>query len=277
MHGLGDNIYSRPFIQAAAIQNERKLIIETPWPELYNDLGVYTVPAKTSLRTQGKNVARGNYLLPPKGLRIVKSARLGYDMKRPIMESLQMSIRGNGEFKMNLPSFPCPVETEKPIIVTRPVTVRKEWEAPARNPLPEYIAACVDELRDHYYIVSIADLDPPNEVAIEPLPYADLTLHHGELSVEQMLGLVSSASGVIAGVGWIVPAVMAYKVPAFIILGGVGAYNSPEVITDPRVPHSITWAVPEKFCLCKDLMHNCDKEIIDLEQQFREWRFEQCI
>ena len=56
MWGLGDNIFSRPFVRAAARKYD--LYLETPWPELYADLDIKFVRGRRLLRTQQKNIAR---------------------------------------------------------------------------------------------------------------------------------------------------------------------------------------------------------------------------
>jgi hypothetical protein len=154
----------------------------------------------------------------------------------------------------------------------RPVTVRAEWANPARNPRPEYIAAIVAALRPHYHIVNVADIaDGVEWFAGEP-PYADTNYVHGELAVMDMLALLAHAALVIGGVGWIVPAALAARRPAFIVLGGQGGHNDPSKITDPRLDLSrIGFARPENFCPCTDMQHQCEKAIPDLMAQFSTW------
>ena len=94
----------------------------------------------------------------------------------------------------------------------------------------------------------------------------------GELSTMQALGLVARADVVVGGVGWIVPAALAAKRPAFIVLGGQGGHNGPHVILDDRVDSlRIGFATPDRYCLCADKQHNCAKEISDLSEQFEAW------
>ncbi len=65
MKGLGDNIYQRAFVQ----QIRRPVFLETPWPELYQDMPhVQCVRPSTKLRTQAKNIARqSRWARPPMG------------------------------------------------------------------------------------------------------------------------------------------------------------------------------------------------------------------
>jgi hypothetical protein len=77
---------------------------------------------------------------------------------------------------------------------------------------------------------------------------------------------------VIGGVGWIVPAGMALRSKTFVVLGGHGGHNAPEKVTDPRLDLSrIGFAMPEAFCQCTNMLHDCDKRIADPIGQFRRW------
>src|SRR5262245_62547368 len=77
MWGLGDNIYSRPFVPAAAAHYE--LHLETPWPELYADLDIKFVRAAGSkLRTQQKNMARQSIDLWSQRPRQIKAIKVRY-------------------------------------------------------------------------------------------------------------------------------------------------------------------------------------------------------
>ena len=101
------------------------------------------------------------------------------------------------------------------------------------------------------------------------LPPAHRYLVHGELAVRDLLALVRDADIVIGGGGWIVPAALALKVKTFVVLGGHGGHNAPEKITDPRLDLSrIGFAVPENFCQCTNMLHDCDKTIADPVGQF---------
>ncbi|MNR03245.1 hypothetical protein D3C85_1191310 [compost metagenome] len=101
------------------------------------------------------------------------------------------------------------------------------------------------------------------------MPPADVRYHKGELPVEQLLALVKGAAAVIGGIGWLVPAALAARVPAWVICGGQGGFNSPHQICPPG--STITFAVPDNFCRCKLKQHNCDKRISNYDQQLTAW------
>lgn len=262
MLGLGDNIYARAFVK-----KHQGAYLETPWPQLYSDIDVKCVRPCTQLRTQAKNVQRPAQWHKPFG---GGQLRIAYG-QMPIIHGLRQAFRCEpGAF--DLPDFgPSPVEGR--YVLVRPATVRAEWRADTRNPLPEYIASAAEEMRRRgWKVVSVADLEPGKEWALDPLPPADIQFHKGELPVEQLLALLQHADAVIGGIGWIVPAAIAAKVPAWIICGGQGGYNSPEHITDKCMDLSrITFAVPDRFCRCTMKQHNCDKRITDHDQRFAAW------
>ncbi|MDI3895854.1 hypothetical protein QK382_29785 [Pseudomonas aeruginosa] len=262
MQGLGDSVYIRAFLKKYP-----NCYVETPWPQLLNDLPVKCVRPTTQLRTQLRNIQREQEWHSPVG---GGQMRIHYG-QMPIVQGLRKAFRCEpAEF--DLPDFgPSPVEGR--YVLVRPATVRAEWRADTRNPLPEYIASAASEMRRRgWKVVSVADLEPGKEWAIDPLPPADIQFHKGELPVEQLLALLQHADAVIGGIGWIVPAAIAAKVPAWIICGGQGGYNSPEHITDKCMDLSrITFAVPDRFCRCTLKQHNCDKRITDHDQRFAAW------
>lgn len=264
MKGLGDNIYQRAFVKALP----KPLYLQTPWPELYEDLdGVICTRPRTTLRTQLKNIEKyENWKTEPHG-----NARLIQYSKENIIKGLTHSF-GVEPVEFDLPDFG-KVESTKPYAVVRPVTHRAEWMAQTRSPKPEYVAEAAQILRERgFCVVSVADLEDGKEWAEKPLPPADVTYHKGELNVKQLLALIQNASVVVGGVGWIVPAAIAYQTPAWIINGGNGGYNRKENITDPRMNLSkINFAEPDIFCKCTRPIHHCNKEISNHADKFTRW------
>ena len=278
MWGLGDNIFSRPFVRAAAAQYE--LWLDTPWPELYADLDIKFVRGTRRLRTQQKNIARQKidlwYPSPWPPLRELKINYTDIGVRSIIraMECRWAALKiAFDPALFALPDMgPSPITSDRPIAVIRPVTVRAEWRNEARNPRPEYIAAIAAELMATHTLIVVADLARGEEWHEGELPPAHRSFIRGELDVRDLLALVRDADIVIGGVGWIVPAGLALKVKTFVVLGGHGGHNAPEKITDPRLDLSqIGFATPEKFCKCTNMLHNCDKRIADPVGQFRCW------
>src|SRR5262245_47447830 len=216
MWGLGDNIYSRPFVRAAAAQYQ--LHLETPWPELYADLDIRFVRGVRQLRTQQKNMARQPSDIWSSSLP-ARQIQIGYPGLEwiGIIAALEqrwarLQIKFNPAL-FDLPNMgPSPIVSDKPIAVIRPVTVRTEWLNEARNPRPEYVNELAAELMTTHTVVVVTDLAPGEEWAVGDLPPAHHSFLYGELPVRELLALVRDADIVIGGVGWIVPATLALKV-----------------------------------------------------------------
>ena len=260
--GLGDNIYERAFIK----QLPKPVYLDTPWPEIHAGIeGVHFIRPQTNLRTQAKNIARHATWAMSPTRQPTRQIRYGAE---GIIQGMTASFGVMpGEF--DLPPLPPSPETG-PYVVVRPATVRQEWRADTRNPDPWNIALAAMEARNRgYKMISVADLEEGKEWAEHPLPPADFQYHKGELPVEQLLALVKGAAAVIGGIGWLVPAALAAKVPAWIICGGQGGFNSPEQICPAG--STITFAVPDNFCKCRLKTHNCDKRISNYDSKLADW------
>jgi hypothetical protein len=260
--GLGDNIYERAFVKMLP----KPVYLDTPWPEIYAGIdGVHFIRPQTNLRTQAKNIARHTTWTMPPTRQPTRQIRYGTEGIIPGMIASFGVMPG----EFDLPPLP-PSPVEGNYVVVRPATVRSEWRADTRNPDPAYIyqASLEAHLRG-YRVISVADLVEGVEWGIDPLPYSDVRYHHGELPVEQLLALVKGAAAVIGGIGWLVPAALAAKVPAWIICGGQGGFNSPKQICPDG--STITFAVPDNFCRCRLKTHNCDKRISNYDAKLTEW------
>ena len=265
MLGLGDNIYQRAFIK----QYSNKVYLSTPWPEIYADLpNVKCVLPQTKLRTHLKNIKKQASWESPAPTRNQVEIRYG-DLG--IVRGMARSFKF-WPANFDLPDFGR-VIADRPYALIRPVTVRKEWVAQSRNPAPEYVAECATVLREAgYLVVSVADLQEGAEWVVGELPESDIQYHQGELSVTQLMALVKNAAVVVGGVGWIVPAAIAYHTPAWIVMGGNGGFNAPGLITHPTMRlDSIEFVKPDNFCRCKVSVHSCDKRISNHANKFTQW------
>ena len=278
MLGLGDNIMQRPFVRAAAAR-EARVYLATPWPQLYQDLpNVFPVRTSTRLRTQAKSERgwAGGWHPKPGGGRSVRIA-YGRMTGESIQHEMEQSLPLQGApFVWDLPPLARPpvIDTGgRPIAVVRPVTEREEWLNSARNPKPQYIAEIAEALMETHFVVCVADLAPRAEWLVGPMPVCDLAFMHGELSSMAVLELIRKADLVVGGVGFLVPAALALRTPAFIVLGGQGAQNGPGRVVDARADASrLGWALPRSLCGCADRGHMCDKTIDGVLEQFGAWR-----
>lgn len=263
MLGLGDAIYSRAFIK----QLRGPVSYETPWPELVADLpNVQCCRPSTQLRTQRKNINRQSAWSSKSPYGTQLYIRYGSE---GILQGMQQAFRV-APGVMDLPPLPKSVAPRGPYVVVRPVTLRTEWMAASRNPEPEYVAlASAEAAQRGYTVISVADLEYGKEFIVGAAPPAHLEYHQGQLDVMQLLALVAGASAVIGGIGWIVPACIAAKVPAWIVCGGQGGFNAPELICPPGT--TVSFSVPDNFCRCKTKDHNCDKRISNHAEAFTRW------
>lgn len=265
MKGLGDNIYQRAFIKKMG-----KVWIDTPWPEIYEDLtNVNFVHTRTNLRTQSKNLdkqSKDRFSMFPGG----QTKRVHYGADN-IIKGLENAF-GFAPGDFDLPDFGDSI-IEGQYAVIRPVTIRKEWSAETRNPLPEYIEEAANILKETgIKIISVADIDGINEWIVGNEPYADIKYHNGELGIRELLSLIQNAALVVSPIGWAVPACIAAKTPAWIVCGGNGALNHPNHITHESMDLSnIDFILPDNYCMCASKAHNCDKKITGYRDKFRSY------
>ena len=278
MKGLGDNIYERAFVKALARNSGHSVYVETPWPELFDDLPVRFLYAGTNLRTQAANLAKqGADRWSTRPARFARAIRVSYGASclrnGSIVQAMEACFRVAPE-GWDLPAFP-PFVRDRPVALVRPVTERTEWHNSARNPLPEYVAQVAADLMRDYHVVSVADVAGGAEWLVGDPPPAHERFHAGELPVRELLGLVASAAVVVGGVGWIVPAAIAARTPAFVVHGGHGGHNARERITDARMDLShVAFAEPDHFCRCDQMRHPCAKTNSHLAQQWAAFRRE---
>ena len=268
MFGFGDSIYQRSFVR----QIPTTVYISTPWPEIYADLPhVRCIPSGTNLRTQKKNERKVQYTYTaaPSCEKKITINYSGKNMFTGMQDAWPQRFKLRS---LDLPNMGTPLMAGRYAII-RPCTVRKEWIAESRNPLPEYIEKAADELRNQgIYTICIADIDDENEWLIGNLPKCDRYYIRGELAMTQVMNLAQYATCIVSGVGFALPLAMAYKVPLLCILGGCLGYNGPEMTTHPEIDSSmVTFATPDKPCYCKVRDHKCSKEITGYEQQLTAW------
>ncbi len=269
MRGLGDNIYIKAFVQT--LSETHKMTVATPWPELFQGIdGIKLQKPHTTLRTQLKNISKMQNDIWSRETRFDKTLNVHYGAGTNIADDFKRIFGCDPTW--GLPSFEGP-KINKPYIVVRPATLRKEWFAASRNPNPEYINQVCLWLKDKYHIISVADFEDGQEWPEGELPYADEAYHKGELPMSELLGLCQGAAAVVGGVGWVVPFCVSANVPAFIIMGGCGEYNAPWKITNNTMDLSkMYFTMTDNFCMCKDMKHNCNKTNSNLEGDFNEWQ-----
>ena len=247
----------------------------TTYPQFFTDLGIRMYPFRTGIRSAQKNVDASMHLFfshqCPTPLIGVRYDPPDLHQGVSVFESMErLSGVRLKSIAMDLPDFG-PSHIPGDYIVARIATTRTDWISYSRNPLPEYIAQAVAMARaDGFKIVLVGDVVPGYEEALEPVPEADVVYLRGELNTDRLMALVAGAKGIIAPIGWVVPASLAFDVPLLAIVGGQLANNHPKVLTDTRLMRNrITWAMPDRPCPCGDVTHNCERTISDLADHYR--------
>lgn len=267
--GMGDNIYLRPAMRVLAQRHD--LFLETPWPEIYQDLPVRFIAPHPILRTQRKHVQRQNreWATKPPGCKLLRPR---ISLRPSIPVSLAHNLRiPSPAMVLDLPDYgPSPITADRPVAVFRPATVRTEWANPARNPDPRYLREAAAILRKlGYCIVTIADVSRREEWFHGDPPHADLKFHRGELSFTEVASLVRHADLAVGGVGFLLPLAVATGTPVVMIAGGNGGHNAPERLLAPWWDTSrVRWIFPDAYCRCTRMDHACLKEITDFPGQF---------
>jgi hypothetical protein len=277
MKGLGDGIFQRPFIRAES--ERRPVYLETPWPQLYSDLpNVFPVKVGTTLRTQAKNAAAQPVEVWHEAPSRADRVAMGYGTRElargSIFDALSAKLPLHGSpFVFDLPPGHVGTMGGNPYVVVRPVTVRREWHNPARNPDPSAVFKVAQWCQDAgFMVVLVADLKEGHEHAVGALPPHDVAYLGGELDVVELMALVRGAAAVIGGVGWIVPMAIAAGTPLFVVQGGQLGHNGPDKITDRRMNLTrVGWARPRYPCRCERMNHNCRKDPANLRGDFDEW------
>jgi hypothetical protein len=269
MFGLGDNVYQRAFLKNI----NKPVFLETSWPQFYKDIpSVELIKPDVKLRTQRKNVDRmpASIWTNKQRYAMGQSSQRIYYGDKGILEGMRRCFRVNPDL-IDLPDFG-PSLVDGKYAVIRPVTIRKEWQNEARAPKPEYIAEAMQILRDDgYKLVSVADLEEDKEWMVGQYPSADIEFHKGELMVEQLMSLCAHSQLMVGGVGWIVPVGVAYNIPTWVIGGGHGAFNAPDLVLPKHQKHKVSFVLPEKYCKCRDHFHKCNKVINNHVEKFTRW------
>jgi len=281
--GIGDNIYQRPFIKKLAEKHDT-IYLDTPIPQIYVDCGknIRYVRPSDSLRTQNKisdelpevlwtEVPHGTPRIKM-GYHFVNTAGKCHQKGDSVIECFDAQVPGADlprDFKLDVREAwikeaedtlsEIGYKSRKQMCIIRPCTVRKEWEVPNRNCKPEYIQLLIDNYKDKYTFISIADLEEGLEWTDGQLQGIDHTCHKGEFSWNAIMGLFKIADMVITPVGFALPLAAAVDVKCFVIFGG---YMEPEIVLDRRMGlENMAWVTPDPMCECRDPKHECNLEI----------------
>lgn len=270
MHGLGDNLHERAVIRQ--LMQRYDVTLESSWVSPFYDLidqGLKVVHKATTLRTQAKNAKREAGLFHKSVSQNTRKRRVWYAPNEVrSAKGVLAAMCQNCDVSYDKADFRLPVkpewveaarrvvQTDKPILVYRPLVERTEWNGcAARNPDHDAYAALFNSVRDKFHVVSIADLVPGVEWMVGHEIEPDQGFHAGELPFETLAGLFSISSLVFAAPGFAVILAQAVETPVCAIFGSYeasysfsgGARYSPYLGIDPIVP-------------CDDFKHDNTKD-----------------
>lgn len=293
MYGLGDTIYMRAVVAEAIKQNPAQLYsVMTPWPQIWLGLTA-TQRSGTTLRMQKRNEDASAHLYAPPPPRSSFNRRLhigygGEDFKgnRSMLDKLAQQIgvalpesvsvgwtvpeewkcRPNAEtICRDDPEATDAQRAEiasRPLAFVRPPTVRKEWEAPARNPDQAAFFAMVCSLMNTHHVVSVASIEEKKEWLVGEIP-AHTRFEHGELDFQNMMGLLAASDVALGGVGFLLPALQTVQTRGVILAGGALMGNGPTAVMDNRMDWTrVKMILPDEGeqCWCTQYRHNCKRK-----------------
>jgi SAM-dependent methyltransferase len=275
--GIGDNLHQRAVMHE--LMKAHEVWLHTCHFNLYHDLveaGLKLVMRPTSLHAQAKTILREQQQFAaaafppvPAGARPL---RIGYpkvliDQHGSILEAMFGCV---GLRMPERPDFSLPIRPQwrtrqrfdtggKPLMVHRPVVIRREWDGRSRNPDPRAYDELYRSIREQFFVVSVADLAPGREWIDGPRQEVDVELHAGELSFPELAVLFAEADFVFCNAGFAPVLAQAVGTPFVCVYGGresyrttqrVGAHLAPALPIDPIAP-----------CDCHSAQHACDKRI----------------
>jgi hypothetical protein len=241
--------------------------LESSWASLYHDLierGLHVIRRSVRLRTQQKNAVREldkftKTSPPPR----TPTIRISYNrpevIAAPSHTVLEAMCKITGCHYATA-DFSLPLRSEwlaavdlmleqwqpgKPLMIYRPLVMRPEWAGSGvRNANPAHYAELLAEIREQFFIVSVADLQPSQEWIVGPQLRADITLHKGELPFELLAALFHRADLVFTSSGFAAILAPAVGTPVVSVIGGyetaswhaAGGRLAPYLGIDPRVP-----------------------------------------
>jgi hypothetical protein len=281
--GIGDNLHQRAVMRE--LMRTHDVWLHTCHFNLYHDLieqGLKLVLRPTRLHAQAKTIAREASEFGAAKFPGVPSsathANIGYpktlvDQHGSILEAMFGCV---GLKMPEHPDFSLPVKPEwrkqlrerylskwntdgKPLMVLRPVTVRREWDGRSRNPDVGAYDELYRSICDRFFVVSIADLANEVEWIDGPQQNAQVKLHRGELIFEEMAALFAEADLIFCNAGFAPVLAQAVGTPVIVVYGGRESYR-----TTQRVGAHLAPTLPIDVinpCDCHNNKHQCDKRI----------------
>lgn len=289
MHGLGDSLHQRAVMRQ--LMQRYSVTLETSWPSVYDDLiaaGLKVTRRPIGLRTQTKNANRGSEAAKftardprvPVGAGMRISYGGGAVMKTESKTVLEAMCHATGtdyltaDYRLDIPdawtqalfatlgALPARA-ADNPWLVYRPLVARPEWRGSIiRNANPDAYAKLFQLIRDTFFVVSVADLEPGREwLAPGPqLRRPDITLHAGELTFETLAALFKHSDLVYTSSGFAAILGPAVGTSTISIVGGyesIGCHSSGARFA----PYLAIGPQAECGCWTSQCRQVCDKAI----------------
>lgn len=276
MHGLGDNIHQRAIMNK--LRPHYDIWLETSWPVIYHDMPDVKLLKKSSgLRTQTKNSDRENHRFSPPIGCYDRNLKIWYrpdDVRRH--GGVLSAMMNNCQVSPQEPDYDFPTlkewrlaahhiikawNTDKPILIYRPLIIRKEWGGcERRNPDIETYYELLKSIRDKFFVVSVADTVDGVEWIVSKDIEADIEFHHGELPIEILSALVEQAELTYNSPGFMSILSKSVGTPNICVFGGYENSKSFSAGSSPYLGID-----PINSCQCFSHTHSCDKRI-DIKQ-----------
>lgn len=285
MYGIGDCLHQRALV--VELMRHYHVYLETCHVWVHHDLlgpNLTLILRPTTLHMHKRNIVTEQRLHPgvyrdpreiPKGTRQFRIWYLKADIDRHGTMMAAQFAAAHVPLP-DLPDFSLPIKPEwrdrarnviqmlkgndqRPLMIHRPVVLRKEWDGKLRNPLPEVYDELYRHARVGYHVLSIASLVPNVEWVVGPEQQVDSKLHAGELEMWEMAAVFAQADVVFANAGMAPVLAQAVGTPCITVYGGresfrtsqaAGAHLAPSLGIDPINP-----------CDCHSHSHQCDKRV----------------
>lgn len=279
--GIGDAIHQRGVLRE--LMRDHDVWLQTCHYRVYEDLvarGLKLIFKDTRLHAQAKTIARERGLFPHAPSPPAAAPRFNLSYNKGEIDkhgSILEAMAGCVGVKARPLDFSLPVRPEwtegfkarfawntsnKPILVYRPVVQRREWNGANRNPDPEAYGAIFRSVRDGFFVVSVADLASEREWIVGPEEEADIKLHQGELTFEDMAALWREAAIVFCNAGFAPVLAQAVGTPSIVVYGGRESYQTTQRAGEHLAP---TLGIDaDKPCDCHTERHDCGPKTITL-------------
>lgn len=283
-HGWGDTLYQRPIIKAL-LKKHSSLVVETPIPQFFQDLPVQFSRPNDNFHTQAllvKSLNRSSFpwVDQPQTLPIqLCHFQRDFEDGLTVFEALERSggvevedfdLRLDLKDEWKIAAVDVQMKINKPFVIIKPLTVRKEWLNPARNCENESIRSIIEVCKSNGIVTVGCGFHSDSESLVDESLRFDIDYTDGQLDFFTWMALGNLALATVGGVGNLLPVGMVTSAKTFVISGG---YQDPLLLVDKRFGKISNTPIGFKFgpnievvtpfepCNCFNHYHDCEKRI----------------